>query len=90
MWKAVDIQLQLLEENEAVFQREKELCEDKRKKLLPEIKKKKMQAERKRKEIKQLYHRYRQKKMGKAEYNAGKKREESLAEEMELAGMWGR
>ncbi len=88
VWKAVDIQL-LLEEKEAVFQREKELCEEKRRKLLPEIKKKKMQAEKKREEIRQLYHRYRQGKMGKAEYLARKKWEGNLAEGMEekLAGM---
>ena len=89
VWKAVDIQLRLLEEKEAVFQREKELCEEKRKKLLPEIKKKKMQAEKKREEIKQLYHQYRQGKMGKAEYLARKKWEGNLKEEMEteLAGL---
>ncbi|MBD5526562.1 MAG: recombinase family protein [Lachnospiraceae bacterium] len=84
VWKAVDIQLRLLEEKEAVFQRERELCEEKRKKLLPEIKKKKMQAEKKREEIKQLYHQYRQGKMGMAEYLARKKWEGNLAEEMEM------
>ena len=83
IWKAVDIQLRLLEEKEAVFRREKELCEEKRKKLIPEIKKKKMQAEKKREEIKQFYHRYRQGKMGKAEYLARKKWEGNVAEEME-------
>ena len=89
VWKAVDIQLRLWKEKEAVFQREKELCEEKRRKLLPEIKKKKMQAEKKREEIRQLYHRYRQGKMGKAEYLARKKWEGNLAEGMEekLAGM---
>ena len=89
VWKAVDIQLRLLEEKEAVFQRERELCEEKRKKLLPEIKKKKMQAEKKREEIKQLYRQYRQGKMGKAEYLARKKWEGNLVEEMEteLAGL---
>lgn len=89
VWKAVDIQLRLLEEKEAVFQREKELCEEKRKKLLPEIKKIKMQAEKKREEIKQHYHQYRQGKIGKAEYLARKKWEGNLAEEMEteLAGL---
>ncbi len=89
VWKAVEIQLQLLEEKEAVFQREKELCEEKCKKLLPEIKKKKMRAEKKKEEIKQLYHQYRQGKMGKAEYLARKKWEGNLAEEMEteLAGV---
>ena len=89
VWKAVDIQLRLLEEKEAVFQREKELCEEKRRKLLPEIKKKKIQAEKKREEIRQLYHQYRQGKMGKAEYLARKKWEGNLVEEMgtELAGM---
>ena len=66
-----------------------ELCEEKRKKLLPEIKGKKMQAEKKREEIKQLYHQYRQGKMGKAEYLARKKWEGNLAEEVEteLAGL---
>lgn len=89
VWKAVDIQLRLLEEKEAVFQREKELCEERRRKLLPEIKKKKMQAEKKREELRQLYHRYRQGKMGKAEYLARKKWEGNLVGEMEeeLAGM---
>ncbi len=89
VWKAVDIQVRFLEEKEAVFQREKELCEEKRMKLIPEIKKKKMQVEKKREEIKQLYHQYRQDKMGKAEYLARKKWEGNLAEEMELelAGM---
>lgn len=89
VWKAVDIQLRLLEEKEAVFQREKELCEEKRRKLLPEIKKKKMQVEKKREEIRQLYHRYRQGKMGKAEYLARKEWEGNLVGEMEeeLAGM---
>ena len=89
VWKAVEIQLRLLEEKEEVFRREKELCEEKRKKLLPEIKKKKMQAEKKREEIKQLYHRYRQSKMEKTEYLARKKWEGNLAEEMEteLAGL---
>lgn len=89
IWKAVDIQLRLLEEKEAVFRREKELCEEKRKQLLPEIKRKKMQAEKKREEIKHLYHQYRQEKMGKAEYLARKKWEGNLAEEMEaeLAGL---
>lgn len=89
VWKAVDIQLRLWKEKEAVFQREKELCEEKRKKLLPENKKKKMQAEKKREEIKQLYHQYRQGKMGKAEYLARKKWEGNLAEEMEteLSGL---
>ncbi|MCM1125754.1 MAG: recombinase family protein [Lachnospiraceae bacterium] len=89
VWKAVEIQLRLLEEKEAVFQREKELCEEKRKKLLPEIKRKRMQAEKKREEIKQLYHQYRQGKLGKAEYLARKRWEGNLAEEMEteLAGM---
>lgn len=84
VWKAVDVQLRLLEEKEAVFQREKELCEEKRKKLLPEIKRKKMQAEKKREEIKQLYHQYRQGKMGKAEYLARKKWEGNIVEEMEM------
>jgi hypothetical protein len=79
----VDIQLRLLEEKEAVFRREKELREEKRNKLLPEIKKKRMQAEKKREEIKQLYHQYRQGKMGKAEYLARKKWEGNLAGEME-------
>lgn len=83
VWKAVDIQLQLLEEKEAVFQGEKELCEEKSRKLLPEIKKKKMQVEKKREEIKQLYHQYRQGKIGKAEYLTRKKWEGNLAEEME-------
>lgn len=83
VWKAVEIQLRLLEEKEAVFQREKELCEEKRKKLLPEIKKKRMQAEKKREEIRQLYHQYRQGKMGKAEYLARKKWEGNFVEEME-------
>ena len=89
VWKAVEIQLQLLEEKEAIFQREKELCEEKHKKLFPEIKKKKMQAEKKREGIKQLYHQYKQGKMGKAEYLARKKWEGNLAEEMEteLAGL---
>lgn len=84
VWKAVEIQLRLLEEKEAVFQRERELCIEKRKKLLPEIKKKKVQAEKKREEIKQLYHQYRQGKMGMAEYLARKKWEGNLAEEMEM------
>lgn len=89
VWKAVEIQQRLLEEKEAVFQREQELCEEKRKNLLPEIKRKKIQAEKKREEIKQLYYQYRQGKMGKAEYLARKKREGNLAEEMEteLAGL---
>lgn len=89
VWKAVDIQLRLLEEKKAIFQREKELCEEKRKKLIPEIKKKKMQVEKKREEIKQFYHQYRQGKMGKAEYLARKKWEWNLAEvmETELAGL---
>lgn len=89
VWKAVDIQLRLLEEKETVFQREKELCEEKRRKLLPEIKKKKIQAEKKREEIRQLYHQYRQGKMGKAEYLARKKWEGNLVEGMEeeLTGM---
>lgn len=89
VWKAVDIQLRWWEEKEAVFQREKELCEEKRKKLIPEIKKKKMQAEKKKEEIKQLYHQYKQGKMGKSEYLARKKWEGNLAEEMEeeLAGL---
>ncbi len=89
VWKAVDIQLRLLEKKEEVFQREKELCEEKRGKLLPEIKKKKIQAEKKREEIRQLYHQYRQGKMGKAEYLARKKWEGNLVEEMgiELAGL---
>lgn len=89
VWKAVDIQLRLLEEKEAVFQREKELCEGRCKKLLPEIKRKRIQAEKKREEVKQLYHQYRQGKMGKTEYLARKKWEGNLAEEMEteLAGL---
>ncbi len=89
VWKAVNIQLRLLEEKEAVFQRERELCEEKRRKLLPEMKRKRIQAEKKREEIRQLYHRYRQGKMGKAEYLARKKWEGNLAGEMEeeLAGM---
>lgn len=89
VWKAVEIQLRLLEDKEAVFQREKELCEEKRKKLIPEIKKKKMQVEKKREEIKQFYHQYRQGKMGKAEYLARKKWEGNLVEELrtELAGL---
>ena len=89
VWKAVDIQLRQLEEKEAVFQREKELCEERCKKLLPEIKMKRIQAEKKREEIKQLYHQYRQGKMGKAEYLARKKWEGNLVEEMEaeLAGL---
>lgn len=89
VWKAVDIQLRLLEEKEAVFQREKELCEEKRRKLLPEMKRKRIQAEKKREKIRQLYHRYRQEKMGKAEYIARKKWEGNLAGEMEeeLVGM---
>lgn len=87
--KAVDIQLRLLEEKEAVFQREKELCEERRGKLLPEMKRKRIQAEKKREEIRQLYHRYRRGEMGKAEYLARKKWEGNLAGEMEeeLAGM---
>lgn len=89
VWKAVDIQLRFLEEKEAVFKREKELCEGKRKQLLSEIRKKKMQSEKKREEIRQLYRKYRQGKMGKTEYLAGKKWEGNLAEEMEkeLAGL---
>ena len=89
VWKAVDIQLRMLDEKEAVFRKERELCEERRRKLLPEIKKKKMQAEKKREEIRQLYHQYRQGKMGKAEYLARKKWEGNLAGEMEeeLAGM---
>lgn len=89
VWKAVEIQLRLLEEKEAVFQREKELCEEKRKKLIPEIKKKKLRAEKKREEIRQLYHQYRQRRMGKAEYLARKEWEGNLVEEMEeeLAGL---
>ena len=89
VWKAVDIQLRLLEEKETVFRREKELCEEKRKKLLPEMKRKKMQAEKKREKMKQLYHQYRQGKMGEEEYLARKKWEKKLAEEMEeeLAGL---
>lgn len=83
VWKAVDIQLQLLEEREAVFQREKELWEGKRKPLFSEIKKKKVQAEKERQEIRQLYHKYRQGQMGKAEYLARKKWEGNLAEEIE-------
>ena len=83
-WKAVDIQLRLLDEKEAVFQREKELCEEKRKKLFTEIKRKKMLAEKKREEIKQLYYQYRQGKMGKAEYLARKKRDRNFAEEVEI------
>ena len=75
--------MRLLEEKEAVFRREKELREEKRNKLLPEIKKKRMQAEKKREEIKQLYHQYRQGKMGKAEYLARKKWEGKLSGEME-------
>ena len=75
--------MRLLEEKEAVFRREKELREEKRNKLLPVIKKKRMQAEKKREEIKQLYHQYRQGKMGKAEYLARKKWEGNLAGEME-------
>lgn len=89
VWKAVEIQLLLLEEKEAIFQREKELCEEKRKKLLPEIKGKKMQAEKKREQIKQLYHQYRQGEMGKVEYLARKKWEGNRVEEMveELTGL---
>ena len=89
VWKAVEIQLRLLDEKKAVFQRERELCEDKRKKLLSEIKRKKMQTERKREEIRQFYHQYRQGKMGKAEYLARKEWEGNLAGEMEteLAGL---
>lgn len=89
VWKAVEVQLRLLEEKKAVFQREKELCEEKRKKLIPEIKKKKMQVEKKREEIKQFYHQYRQGKMGKAEYLARKKGEGNFVEELrtELAGL---
>lgn len=89
VWKSVDIQLRLLEEKEAVFQRERELCEEKYRKLLPEIKRKRIQAEKKREEIRQLYHWYRQGKMGRAEYLARKKWEGNLVEEMEekMAGM---
>lgn len=89
VWKAVDIQLRFLEEKEAVFKREKELCEGKQKQLFSEIRKKKMQSEKKREEIRQLYHKYRQGKMGKTEYLARKKWERNLAEEMEeeLAGL---
>lgn len=83
VWKAVEVQLQLLEEKEAVFQREKELCGEKRKKLLPEIKRKKIQTEKKREELKLLYHQYRQGKLGKTEYLARKKWEENFVEEME-------
>lgn len=46
VWKAVDIQLRLLEKKEEVFQREKELCEEKRGKLLPEIKKRRYRQKR--------------------------------------------
>lgn len=89
VWKAVDVQLRLLEEKKAVFQREKELCEERRKKLIPDIKRKKMLAEKKREEIKQLYYQYRQGKMGKAEYLARKRWEGNLVEEMEteLSGL---
>lgn len=89
VWKAVEIQLRLLEEKKAVFQREKELCEERRKKLIPDIKRKKMQAEKRREEIKQLYHQYRQGEIGKAEYLARKKWEGNLVEKMEteLAGL---
>lgn len=83
LWKAVDIRLQFLEEREAIFHREKELCEEKRRTLLPEIRKKKLRAEKKREEIRQLYHYYRQGKMGKEEYLAKKRRERDLAEELE-------
>lgn len=89
VWKAVDIQLRQLEEKETVFQREKELCEERCRTLFPEIKRKRIQAEKKREEIKQLYHQYRQGKMGKAEYLARKKWEGNLVGEMEeeLVGM---
>ncbi len=89
LWKAADIRLRLLEEKEAVLQREKELCEEQRKQLLTEMKRKKIQAEKKRGEMKQLYQRYKQEKMGKAEYLARKKREGELAEKMrtELDGL---
>ncbi len=89
VWKAVDIRLRLSEERKSVFRREKELYEEKRRKLLSEIRKKKMGAEKKREEIKQLYHQYRQGKMGKEEYFTRKKWEGNRAEEMEteLAGM---
>lgn len=89
VWKAVDIQLKLLEDKEAVFQREKELLEEEREKLFPKIKRKKLQIGKKREEMKLLYHQYKQGKMGKAEYLARKKWEENLAGEMtaELAGL---
>lgn len=89
VWKAVDIRLRLLEEKEAVLQREKELCEEQRSELLSKMKRKKMQAEKKRGEKKQFYCWYKQEKMGKAEYLARKKWEENLEEEMrtELAGL---
>ncbi len=81
--KAADIQLRLLEEGETVFRREKELCEERRRQLLTEMKRKKLQEEKKREMRKQLYHRYRQGEMGKAEYLARKGREGKLAEEAE-------
>lgn len=89
VWKAVDIQLRFPEEKEAVFRRERELCEGKRKQLFSEIRKKKMQAEKKRAEIRQLYHKYRQGKMEKAGYLARKRWEGKLEKEMEeeLAGL---
>ena len=89
VWKAVDVQLLLLEEKEEVFRRERELCEKRRKELGVEVKRKRQQTEKKKQEWKTLYQQYRKGEMGKKEYLARKKWEGSRAEEMEreVAGM---
>ncbi len=92
VWKAAESRLRSLDgtgEKEEIFRRIEDLCEKRRKGLLPEMKRKKRQAEKKREEMKQLYHQFRQGKMDKAEYLAGKEREAELAEKLEeeLAGL---
>lgn len=89
VWKAVYVQLELLEEKEEVLKRERELCEKRRKELDAEIKRKRRQTEKKKEEWKTLYQQYRRGEMEKTEYLARKKWEGNRAEEMEqeLEGM---
>lgn len=81
--KAVDVQLQFLEEKEKVFRRERELREKRRKELDAEIMRKSREAEKKREAWKPLYQQYRKGEMGKIEYLTRKKWEGSRAEELE-------
>lgn len=91
IFKAAKIQVWLLEKREELALREIELCRGKQKRLHMQIKRERMRTEKKREENRLLYQQYRQGRIGKETYLAGKKQGSNLVEgmEKELARMEG-